>query len=70
MLFLVACLWPLSILAAVVIGATLARGEEVKVRRKPPPSPVHNDPAANNRLKEELARQAARDKVPNVREIG
>ena len=70
MLFLAVCLWPLSILAAVVIGGKLARGEEIQIKRTPPPSPVYNDPAANNRLKDQLAAQAARDRVRNVKEIG
>ena len=56
-MFSVLCLWPLSILVAVVIGGKLAKGEPLELRRTPPPKPTYSDPAQANRIIAERKRE-------------
>ena len=56
-LFLVLCLWPLSVLVAVVVGGKLAKGEPIEFKRTPLPKPTYHDPARANRIIEERKRE-------------
>ena len=56
-LFLVLCLWPLSVMVAVVIGGKLAKGEPIQLKRTPPPKPIYTNPVADNRVIAERKRE-------------
>lgn len=49
-LFLVLCLWPLSVMATMVITAKIVKGEPLTLRQTPPPKPIYRDAAQANRI--------------------
>jgi hypothetical protein len=50
LVFFAICLWPLSVLVAVVIGAKLAKGEPIEIRKLPLPKPTYLDPGQANKI--------------------
>ena len=57
MLFLAICLWPLSVMATVVITAKIVKGEPLTLKQAPPPKPKYSDPVQANRIIAERKRE-------------
>ena len=73
MLFLAVCLWPLSILVAVVIGGKLARGEDITMAAPEVPRAIMQSPLARKALwreQETASERAYADKIANLQVQG